>query len=139
MTTLPLWLGLAFFASQQPERDYTISTTSNLVLLEVSVQDRLGHYVPNLHPEDFYVRENGRLQKISQFSKDDAPVTIGLVIDDSGSMRTKRQEVIHSATTFLESSNPKDEVFVIHFNDKVRRGLPEGVPFSDDPKLLQAS
>jgi Ca-activated chloride channel homolog len=125
--------------AQDAGQDFRVSADSRLVLLEVSVKDRTGRYVPDLLRDDFSVRENGKPQTISQFSKEDAPVTIGLVIDDSGSMRAKRVEVINAAMMFLNASNPKDEVFVTHFNDKVRVGLPDGVPFSDNPKLLQAS
>jgi Ca-activated chloride channel family protein len=125
--------------SQLPEHDFKISADANLVLLEVGVKDRTGHLVSNLERENFQIRENGKAQTITQFSKEDAPVTIGLVIDDSGSMKSKRLEVIESALSFLNSSNPKDEIFVTHFNDKVRKGLPEGVAFSDSPALLKAS
>jgi Ca-activated chloride channel family protein len=137
---LPLGLILCLtLLGQDTEREFRLRADAKLVLVEVSVKDRTGHYIQDLARADFSIRENGKTQKISQFSKEDAAVTIGLVIDDSGSMRAKRLEVMHAAMTFLNASNPKDEVFVTHFNDKVRVGLPEGVPFSDNPQLLQAS
>jgi Ca-activated chloride channel homolog len=121
------------------ERDYKLTTDANLVILDVSVKDASGSYVSGLNKEDFQIRENGKLQHIDGFSHGDDPVTVGLVIDDSGSMRHKRLAVIDAALGFINASNPMDEVFVTHFNDRVRHGLPEGVPFSDDPKLLRAS
>ena len=120
------------------ERDYKLTADVNLVVLDVSVKDASG-YVSTLSREDFRVRENGKLQSINGFSHGDDPVTVGLVIDDSGSMRNKRLAVIDAAEGFIDASNPKDEVFVIHFNDSVRRGLPDGIAFSDDPQLLRAS
>ncbi len=120
------------------EHDYRLTAESNLVVLDVSVRNSSG-YVSNLTKENFQVRENGKLQQINGFSHGDDPVTVGLVIDDSGSMRQKRLAVINAALGFIDASNPKDEVFVTHFNDRVRRGLPDDVPFSDDPQLLRAS
>ncbi len=125
-------------AGAPQERDYKLTADANLVVLDVSVKDASG-YVSTLTKDDFQVRENGKVQKLSGFSHGDDPVTVGLVIDDSGSMRPKRVPVINAALGFIDSSNPKDEVFVTHFNDFVRSGLPEGIPFSDDPVLLRAS
>ena len=131
--------GFALFATQQAEREFTLTTDANLVLLDVSVRDRAGRHVSDLGRENFRVWENGKPQTVSQFAREDQPVTVGLVIDDSGSMRSKRDEVTNAAMTFIGSSNPRDEVFVVHFNDRVRAGLPEGVAFSDNPALLRAS
>jgi Ca-activated chloride channel family protein len=136
--TLPLCL-IWSLPAQDAAPDFRLSADAKLVLVEVSVRDRAGHYVSDLTRDDFHIRENGKLQTISQFSKEDTPVTVGLVIDDSGSMRAKRMLAINAAMTFLSASNPQDEVFVTHFNDRVRVGLPHGIPFSDDPKLLQSS
>jgi Ca-activated chloride channel family protein len=135
-------IGLAISSvmlAQVGEHDFKLKAAAILVMLEVSAKDREGRFVSDLTRGAFHVRENGKAQTISQFSKEDAPVTIGLVIDDSASMKTKYSEVINSAMIFLSSSNPKDQVFVVHFNDSVRVGLPKGVPFSDNPALLKAS
>ena len=122
----------ALFGQQQ---DYTISTQSNLVILDVGVKDAAGRLVEGLNEDNFRVFEDGRMQKISDFSRRDEPVTIGLVIDNSGSMRTKRLAVNAAAKGFIEASNPRDEIFITDFNDTVRRG-PAGVPFTDDRSLL---
>ena len=79
------------------------------------------------------------MQKITEFASADIPVAVGLVFDDSGSMRSKRPDVITAGLVFIGASNPQDQIFVVNFNDKVRRGLPETVPFTDDIKLLRSA
>src|SRR4029077_16697831 len=69
----------------------------------------------------------------------DIPVTVGLVVDESGSMRPKRQHVITASLQFVEASNPHDEIFVVNFNERARRGLPDLIPFSDDINLLRSA
>jgi len=131
-----------FHASAQapPATDeFRISTDVELVLLDVSVRDPKGGYVSSLTREDFQIYENGAPQKITQFSRADIPVTVGLVMDDSGSMRPKRPEVITAGLVFAGASNPQDQIFVVNFNDRVRRGLPENVPFTDDINLLRSA
>jgi Ca-activated chloride channel homolog len=123
----------------QQEQDYTIRTTSRLVLLDVSVKDASGGFVSDLTKDNFKVYENGQLQEISQFANADIPVTAGLAVDESGSMRPKRPEVITAALAFVQASNPQDEMFVINFNEKARRGLPDIMLFSDDIKLLRSA
>src|SRR6202040_2541125 len=97
------------------DQNYTIRTTSRLVLLDVSVKDAKGVYVSGLTRDNFQVYENGKLQEISQFADADVPVTVGLVVDESGSMRPKRRDVITAALDFVEASNPHDEVLVVIF------------------------
>jgi Ca-activated chloride channel family protein len=124
-----------FVAGQ--EKEFTLKAHAELVLLDVSVRSADGVYLSNLSKDSFRVYENGKLQTISQFSSEDTPVTVGLVIDDSRSMGSKRKEVVSSALALIDAGNPHDEVFVTHFNDRVRRGLPAGVPFTDDPEVLR--
>ncbi len=119
--------------------DYTIRTTSRLVLLDVSVQDAQGGFVSGLKTDNFQVFEDGKLQKISQFADADVPVTVGLVVDESGSMGPKRREVILAAIEFIQASNPHDEMFVINFNERARRGLPDILPFSDNIDQLRGA
>jgi len=127
------WLGASQPAGQDQEpQQYTIRTTSRLVLLDVSVKDDSGELVGGLSKQNFEIREDGKLQQIAQFAHADMPVTAGLVVDESGSMRRKQPEVIAAALAFIEASNPKDEIFVINFNEKARRGLPDMQLFSDD-------
>jgi Ca-activated chloride channel family protein len=121
---------------QKDEQDYTIRTTSRLVLLDVSVKSPGGGFVSGLTKEDFKAFEDGKLQQITQFGGADQPVTVGIAVDESGSMGPKRQEVIAAAIEFIRASNPHDEIFIVNFNEKARRGLPDMVPFSDDIKEL---
>jgi len=121
------------------EKDYTLSTTSRLVLLDVSVKDPNGGFVTGLAKDAFKVYEDGKLQKITQFENGDVPVTVGLVIDESGSMRPKRPDVITAALEFIHDSNPLDEMFVVNFNEKAKLGLPRDVPFSDKVPQLRAA
>ncbi|HLK19066.1 MAG TPA: VWA domain-containing protein [Bryobacteraceae bacterium] len=118
------------------DQDFTIRTTSRLVLLDVSVKDSAGGFVSGLTKDNFKVYEEGKPQQITQFGGADQPVTVGIVVDESGSMGPKRAEVIGAALEFIRASNPHDEVFVVNFNEKARRGLPDAVPFTDDIKEL---
>src|SRR6185312_3509362 len=94
-------------------------------------------YASDLTQNNFHIEENGIPQKITSFSNADLPVAAGLVLDDSGSMRPKRDDVNTAGLTFVDASNPKDQIFVVNFNDKVRFGLPDGVPFTDQIDLLR--
>jgi Ca-activated chloride channel family protein len=94
------------------------------------VVDRKGRFIEGLAREAFQVFENGRPQETEFFSHEDLPVTIGLVIDSSGSMRAKRREVVLSSMAFAGASNPQDEMFVVKFNDTVEFGLPPETPFA---------
>jgi Ca-activated chloride channel homolog len=123
-------------APDQPEQ-YTIRTTSRLVLLDVSVKDSAGGFVSGLTKDNFKIYEDGKPQTITQFADADIPVTVGLVVDESGSMRPKRPEVVAAALGFIRASNPHDEIFVVNFNERPRRGLPDQVLFSDDIQQLR--
>jgi len=126
-------------SGKEEDQNYTIRTTSRLVLLDVSVKDAKGGYVSGLNRDNFKIFEEGKARDITQFADADIPVTIGLVVDESGSMRPKRRDVVTAALDFVEASNPHDEIFVINFNEKARRGLPDLVPFSDNIDLLRSA
>lgn len=114
-----------------------ISTEVALVPLSVVVTDKHGKLVRGLKAENFQVLENGVPQTISTFNEEDRPLTIGLVVDSSGSMRNKRAEVLAAALGFVESSNREDQVFVVNFNEKVSFGLPSGVAFTNNVQELE--
>jgi VWFA-related protein len=122
---------------EQPE--FTLRSDVRLVVLDVSVKDRQGRFVPDLTKQNFAVSEDGRAQQITVFAHDDVPVTVGILVDESFSMRPKRPEVLAAAEDFIRESNPRDEVFVLNFNDKVRRGLPRQINFSSDIKQLRSA
>jgi Ca-activated chloride channel family protein len=99
------------------------STSSELVVLPVVVKARHDRYVADLPRERFIVYDNGRRMPIEIFSNEDTPVTVGLIIDASGSMRNKLGEVMAATMAFAKSSNPSDELFAIHFNDSLHEPL----------------
>jgi Ca-activated chloride channel family protein len=96
-----------------------VSASAELVVLPVTVSDKHGVFVPELLRERFKIFDNGRQQDIALFSNEDTPVTVGLVIDSSGSMGPKLPEVIIATMTFARRSNPQDELFTVAFNDRV--------------------
>jgi VWFA-related protein len=99
--------------------DTIFSSETRLVPLNVTVTDRNSHLITNLAKNAFQVFENGAPQEIKIFKREDVPVSLGLVIDNSGSMREKRQSVESSALALVKDSNRQDEVFIINFNDEV--------------------
>ena len=118
---------------------FQISVDVALVVLGATLRDRQGHTVPHLKREDFEVFEDGRPQPIRLFRHDDTPVAVGLVIDHSGSMREKLDEVTAGARAFVRSSNSSDQMFVVNFNETVSEGLPPGIRFSDGVEQLGAA
>ena len=147
--TLALVLSVAFTAARAKQEKshiqsqapgvYTISDNVDLVLLDVSVKDARGGYVSDLTRSNFRVFEDGRPRDITQFSQTDTPVTIGLVVDNSGSMRLKRPEVTLAGLAFARESNPQDEFFVVNFNNSVVRGLPPQTLFTDNLQALRGA
>lgn len=123
-------------APPSPPAPYTIAVKTELVVLPVRIIDVNGDFVSGLSPENFRVYEDGRLQRISLFQREDTPVTVGLVVDHSRSMGPKLAEVATAILSFAQSSNSQDEMFVVDFNDNVSLELPGGNPFTHDPAEL---
>jgi len=105
------------------------------VTLHATVVDDRNHLVNNLDKADFTVFENDKPQKITHFHQEDFPVAIGIVIDNSGSMREKRDAVNRAALNLVKASNPDDQVFVVNFNDEYYLDQ----EFTADIKKLQAA
>ncbi len=118
-------------------KPYTMAARVEMVALDLTVVDRRGSFVSGLTEGDFRVLEDGVPQQIKLFSHEDVPVTIGLVVDNSGSMLEKRSYVIGAALAFAQSSNRDDELFVVHFNDDLDFGLGPGVDFTSDVGQLR--
>jgi VWFA-related protein len=116
---------------------YTLRMNANLVILSATVVDRHNALVSGLDKNDFQVYEDHVLQHINDFSHEDLPVTVGLVIDNSGSMESKLPNVVAAALLFARSSNPLDQMFVVNFNEHVSFGLPVGILFTNRPDQLQ--
>jgi VWFA-related protein len=111
---------------------FRISVDVALVVMPATVTDRQGGFVSNLVEQDFEVFENGVRQPIRLFRNEDIPVTVGLVVDQSTSMLPKLAEVSAAAKTFVGSSNPEDEMFVVNFNEHVSLGLPGAIRFTNN-------
>jgi VWFA-related protein len=116
----------------------TFSSESQVVVLHVAVLDGKG-YVAGLEKTAFHVLEDKRPQPIVFFSNQDAPVTVGLIVDSSGSMGGNRDRVLAAAVAFAQNSNPEDEIFALAFNENVRSALPEDAPFTSDIPTLRAA
>ena len=123
----------------RPVDPYKISVSVSSVVLHATVENHKGAPVSGLGKDDFQVYEDGALQQLEYFSHEDIPVTVGLVLDNSGSMGPKRTEVIAAALAFARSSNPQDQMFVVNFNEHVTFGLPADMPFTDQTAQLQAA
>ncbi len=114
-----------------------IALNVNLVVLHTSVLDDRGKFVDGLTEDNFRVYEDKVEQKLSVFKREDIPVSMGLVIDNSGSMRDKRPRVNEAALTLVQSSNPQDEAFVVNFNDDFYLDLDKDFS-SSIPELKEA-
>lgn len=106
---------------------------ARLVVLHASVTDKKGKLVTNLDQKAFRVFENGEPQQVKIFRREDVPVSLGIIIDDSGSMSTKRSRVEAAALEMVRSSNSQDEVFIVNFNDDAYLD----VPFTNDLHKLE--
>src|SRR5690242_4548782 len=104
-----IFLVLAALAIGQ---DYTFRTDTRLVVLNVSVLDKDGNIVKGIPKSAFTVYEDDQKQDIKVFRQEDVPVSLGLIIDNSGSMRNKRERVATASLALVKASNPEDEVFI---------------------------
>jgi Ca-activated chloride channel family protein len=114
-----------------------ISVDVNLVVLHTTVLDDRGKFAEGLAQDNFRVFEDKVEQKLSVFKREDIPVSMGLVIDNSGSMRDKRPRVNEAALTLVQNSNPQDEAFVVNFNDDFYLDLDKDFS-SSIPELKEA-
>lgn len=97
---------------------YTLRRDVQEVVLNATVLDDQGRLVNNLTKDDFKIFEDGVLQTIAAFSHDDLPVSMGILIDNSGSMHSKRGAVVAAALDLIRASNPQDEAFIVNFSDE---------------------
>jgi Ca-activated chloride channel family protein len=117
---IPILLGLyvcvGFRSSATAQNETVFSSETRLVVLHATVVDKNGHLITNLPQSAFHVYENSLEQRIKVFRREDIPVSMGLVIDNSGSMNNKRRKVESASLELVKASNPQDEIFVINFN-----------------------
>jgi len=118
--------------ARQPPSTFRAET--RLVVLYATVKNSRSELVTDLDRRAFTVYENGRRQPITIFRRDDIPVSLGLLIDNSGSMRSLRSRVQAAALAFVRASNPQDEAFVLNFADRARID----VPLTSDVGVLEA-
>ena len=118
-------------------QDNKIRVDVNLVVLHTTVLDDRGRFADGLKQDTFRVFEDKVEQQLSVFTREDIPVSMGLVIDNSGSMRDKRARVNQAAITLVEASNPQDEAFVVNFNDDFYLDLDKDFT-SSVPELKEA-
>jgi Ca-activated chloride channel family protein len=132
-------LGAAFLCAQQMDTGTVFRSDIRLVVCHTTVMDHSGHLVDHLGKDAFNVFENNVRQEIKVFKHEDVPVSMGLVIDSSGSMRNsnKRAGVQAAAMELIEASNPDDEVFVVHFNDETYIDNPRRKDFLTDPAEMR--
>src|SRR5260370_7311087 len=130
------WLAAAQ-SSQHPGKPQdeipSFRSEVRLVVLPVSVQDKTGKLVTDLQQKAFKVYENGVEQPIKIFKREDVPISVGIIIDNSGSMREKRQKVEIASMDLVKACNPMDEVCIVNFNDDAYLD----VEFTNDIKTLE--
>jgi len=124
--------------AQQPQsqgnpNDFRLSVETDLVVLHATVTNKAGRPVTDLQKEHFRVYEDKVEQQLKIFKQEDIPVSVGILVDNSGSMRDKRRGVTAAALKFVRSSNRQDEVFIVNFNDESYLDT----DFTDNIKLLE--
>jgi Ca-activated chloride channel family protein len=117
----------------QPDEPAIFTSDTKLVPLHVSVLDKNGKLITNLPQSAFKVFENNVEQPLKIFNREDVPVSMGIIIDNSGSMREKRPKVAAAALELIKESNPSDEVFIVDFNDVAYLDA----PFTNNIKKLE--
>jgi len=138
----PLALAVARGGAEQAVREPVFPSETRLVVLQATVKNGRGELVTNLGREAFTLYEDGKAQPISVFRADDVPVSLGLLIDNSGSMRRLRAKVEEAALACVRASNHDDEVFVLNFADKASIDVPMTPmtpmrPMNDDVRALE--
>jgi VWFA-related protein len=138
LSSLLLLCWLASAQSKQPapaitDEPTTFKADTNWVILPVSVSDKNGKLVTDLQQKSFKVLENGIEQPIKLFKHEDVPISLGIIVDNSGSMKEKRQKVEVASVDLVKASNPHDEVFIVNFNDEAYLD----VEFTNDIKKME--
>src|ERR1700758_245041 len=118
---LALWLLFSGSApAQQQDVEYKVHVETSLVLIPVTVPDSVNRFVLGLEKGDFHLSEDGVEQTVAHFSGEDAPLSVGLVFDESGSMDFKLRTAHAAVTQFLKTMNADDEAFLVEFSDSAR-------------------
>ena len=120
-----------------PDQQYRFSVSVQMVVLQATVLNHKGAFVHGLKQSNFELYEAGQRQTIGLFQHLDSPVAIGLLVDNSGSMRRKHSAVVAAAKAFARNSNPNDELFVINFSERATLGLPRTRLYSSNSRELE--
>jgi Ca-activated chloride channel homolog len=136
---LCLFITAALVAQQTQDSDTIFRADTRIVVCHTTVIDKTGHLVTTLPKSAFTVYENKVKQEIRKFQREDVPVALGLVIDNSGSMRNKLEKVKAAALALVKDSNRDDEVFVVNFNDTAYLDNPKDKNFTNDLEELQTA
>ena len=137
-----LLTGWAVYGQQvnpPPSQDgsFVFRSDTRVVICNTTVFDKSGHLVTDLTRDAFAIAENGATQRITGFRREDVPVSLGLIVDNSGSMRIKRAAVEAASLALVKDSNPEDEVFVVNFNDEAFLDLPNRKNFTNDIREME--
>jgi Ca-activated chloride channel family protein len=126
-------LAAGFCVALAAQEGAVFRADTRLVVLHATVVDKKGRFVTNLPENAFHVFEDGTEQQLKIFKREDVPVSMGIVVDNSGSMRDKRKKVEEAALGLVKASNPGDEVFIVNFNDVAYLD----VPMTNDIKKME--
>jgi VWFA-related protein len=136
MLALPVLVAAAWGQQQKPPAEgdgsLVFRMETRVVVCHTTVSERTGRLITDLSKEAFTVFENGVPQEIKVFEREDVPVSMGLIIDNSGSMTNKRARVEAADLALVTDSNPDDEVFVVNFADQAFLDLPNEKDFTSD-------
>ncbi|MFQ5663225.1 MAG: VWA domain-containing protein [Terriglobia bacterium] len=137
-----LLLGLPTAAQQRRHprqgNDFTLTVDVDLVVLHTTVVDKRGRLINNLQSEHFKIYEDNVEQKLAVFRNEEVPVTTGLVLDNSSSMKDNRRAMMAGALRFVETSNSRDEIFVVNFNEDYYLDLQDQDFTNEIEKLKEA-
>lgn len=139
VVAMSILLGASAPSSFGQDTPKVFSSRSEVVVVHATVTDDKSRPVAGLPQAAFTVYEDGRPETLTFFQNEDHPVTVGLVLDCSGSMLRKRDAVIAAGLAFAQSSHPRDEMFTVNFNEAVWEGLPPSVPFTTNVGELRAA
>jgi VWFA-related protein len=130
---------MAIQPAKQEDQPVTIRLDVNLIVVHATVVDSSGQLASGLDKQAFQLFVDGTPRPITVFERDDAPVAAGILVDNSASMTRKGPEVIAASLAFARASNPQDEMFVVHFSDQARLGLPLDKPFTGSISELETA
>ena len=127
-------------SSPATDSGLNLRVDATLVQIPVAVTDSQNRFVLGLQKEDFHLTEDGVEQTVAHFSGEDAPLSVGLVFDESGSMDYKLRTSHAAVTHFLKTLNAGDEAFLVEFNDSAKfPWLSHPAPMTSRPRSTRPS